>query len=58
MRVERELRQRRKNVERTVNDAVRDIEKRRDSIAKNGSELGDRVPELANQVQERILSLV
>jgi len=58
VRVERELRQRRKNVERTVNEAVRDIEKRRDTIAKNGSELTDRVPELANQVQERILNLV
>jgi hypothetical protein len=58
VRVERELRQRRKNVERTVNDAVRDIEKRRDAITKNGTDLGDRVPEFANQVQERILSLV
>jgi len=58
VRVERELRQRRKNVERTVNDAVRDLDKRRGTIAKNGSELTDRVPELASQVQERILSLV
>ena len=58
VRVERELRQRRKNVERSVNDAVRDIEKRRDVISKNGSEITDRGSELANQVQERILSLV
>ena len=58
VRFERDLRQRRKNVERTVNEAVRDIEKRRDAIAKNGSELTNRVPEFADQVQERILSLV
>jgi hypothetical protein len=47
VRVERELRQRRREIERTVSD----IEKRRDTVTKNGSEL-------ANQVQERILSLV
>jgi hypothetical protein len=58
VRVERELRQRRKNVERTVNDAVRDIEKRRDAITKNGTDITDRVPDFANQVQERILNLV
>jgi len=58
VRLERELRQRRKNVERTLNDTVSDLEKRRDAIAKNGSEITNRVPELANQVQERILSLV
>ncbi len=58
VRVERELRQRRKNVGRTVNEAVSDLEKRRDAIAKNGTELTNRVPDLANQVQERILSLV
>src|SRR5438309_645190 len=38
--------------------AIRDIEKRRDVIARNGTDITDRVPELANQVQERILSLV
>jgi hypothetical protein len=58
VRVERELRQRRKNVERTLNDTVSDLDKRREAIAKNGSEITNRVPELANQVQERILSLV
>lgn len=47
VRVERELRQRRRELERTVNG----IEERRDDLAKNGSEL-------ANRVQERILSLV
>jgi hypothetical protein len=58
VRFERDLRQRRKNVERTVNGAVRDIEKRRDVITKNGSEITDRGSDFANQVQERILSLV
>jgi hypothetical protein len=47
VRVERELRQRRRELGKTVNE----IEDRRDSFAKNGSDL-------ANQVQERILSLV
>jgi hypothetical protein len=54
VRVERELRQRRRVIESTVGD----IEDRRDAIAKNGTELANRVPELANRVQERILSLV
>jgi hypothetical protein len=43
VRVERELRQRRREIEKTVSD----LEARR-----------DRVPELANRVQERILNLV
>ncbi len=47
VRVERELRQRRREVEKTVSD----LEKRRDSVAKNGTDLADKV-------QERILSLV
>ncbi len=47
VRVERELRQRRREIEKTVSD----FEDRRDAVAKN-------VPELANRVQERILSLV
>jgi hypothetical protein len=58
VRVERELRQRRKNVERTLNETVSDLDKRREAIAKNGSEITNRVPEFASQVQERILSLV
>ena len=45
MRVERELRQRRRVIENTVSD----IEERRDAIAKNGSDLADSVPELANK---------
>jgi hypothetical protein len=58
VRVERELRQRRKNVERTLNDTVSEIDGRREKIVKNGSEIANRVPEIASQAQERILSLV
>jgi hypothetical protein len=58
VRVERELRQRRKNIETTLNDTVSEIDGRREKIVKNGSEIANRVPELATQVQERILSLV
>jgi hypothetical protein len=47
VRVERELRQRRRAIESTVGD----IDDRRETITKNSSEL-------ANRVQERILSLV
>jgi len=47
VRVERQLRQRRRELEKSVND----LEARRDTVAKNGSEL-------ANRVQERVLSLV
>ena len=54
VRVERELRQRRREIESTVSD----LEERRDAIAKNGSEIANRVPDIANKVQERILSLV
>jgi hypothetical protein len=59
VRAERQLRQRRRRIESTVSE----LEERRDAIAKSGSELAGRspigrVPELANQIQERILSLV
>jgi hypothetical protein len=54
VRVERRLRQRRREIEKTVSV----LEGRRDAVAKNGTELANRVPELANKVQERILSLV
>jgi hypothetical protein len=54
VRVERELRQRRRAIESTVSD----LEERRDAIAKNGGEIANRVPDIANKVQERILSLV
>jgi hypothetical protein len=47
VRVERELRQRRRDLEQTVNT----LETRRDAVAKN-------VTELPNRVQERILSIV
>jgi hypothetical protein len=47
VRVERELRQRRREIEKTVSD----LEKRGETVAKSSSDL-------ANQVQERILSLV
>jgi hypothetical protein len=47
VRVERELRQRRRRIEKTVGD----LEERRDAVAKNGTEL-------ANRVQERVLELV
>jgi hypothetical protein len=55
IRFERELRQRRRRVEKGVTN----LERRRDTVAKNGSEFANRrVPELASAVQERILSLV
>ena len=55
IRFERELRQRRRRVEKGVGN----LERRRDTAAKNGSEFANRrVPELASAVQERILSLV
>jgi hypothetical protein len=47
VRFERELRQRRRELEKTVAD----LEERRDTLAKNGSDL-------ANRVQERLLDLV
>jgi hypothetical protein len=53
IRVERELRQRRREIEKTVSD----LEQRRDAITRNGG-IANRVPELANRVQERVLSLV
>jgi hypothetical protein len=51
VRVERQLRQRRREIERSVGD----LEQRRDTVAKNSSEIAN---ELANRVQERILTLV
>jgi len=53
-RVERKLRLRRREIKSTVTD----FEERREAIAKNGTELANRVPEIANRVQERILNLV
>jgi hypothetical protein len=54
VRVERDLRQRRRTIESTVSD----LDERREAIAKNGTEIAGKVPELANRVQERILTLV
>ena len=54
VRVERELRQRR----RVVENRVTDLDDRREAIARNGSEIANRVPEIAREVQDRILSLV
>jgi hypothetical protein len=54
VRVERELRQRRREIEKTVSD----LEDRRETVAKNGTEIANRFPELATRVQERILNLV
>ena len=54
VRVERELRQRRRIVESRVND----LDDRRETIVKNGSEIANKVPEIAREVQDRILSLV
>jgi hypothetical protein len=54
VRFERELRQRRREIERTVSN----LEDRRGAVTKNGADLANRVPELATQVQERILGLV
>jgi hypothetical protein len=54
VRVERELRQRRREIERTVSN----LEDRGGAVTKNGADLANRVPDLANRVQERILGLV
>jgi hypothetical protein len=54
VRAERQLRQRRRTIENTVSE----LEERRDALAKSSTDLANRVPELASQIQERILSLV
>jgi hypothetical protein len=54
VRVERELRQRR----RVIESRVSELEDRSEAIAKNGSDIAGRVPELATKLQERVLSLV
>ncbi len=54
VRVERQLRTRRRIVERSVNE----IDDRREAFARNGTDFAGRVPEIAKEVQERILSLV
>ena len=57
-RLEREVRKARVRVERELRLRRRELEDRRDSFAKNGSEFADRIPDLATKAQERILSLV
>jgi hypothetical protein len=54
VRVERDLRQRRRTIEKSVSE----LEDRRDSFTKNGTDLANRIPELVETAQERILSLV
>jgi hypothetical protein len=54
VRAERQLRTRRRIVENRVNT----IDDRAEAFAKNGSDLAGRVPEIAREVQERILNLV
>ena len=51
VRVERQLRRRRREIERTVGE----LEDRRDTVAKNGTDLAN---ELATRLQERVLSRV
>ena len=51
VRVERQLRQRRREIERTVGE----LEDRRDTVAKNGTDLAN---ELATRLQEGVLSRV
>jgi exonuclease VII large subunit len=53
-RVEREMRQRRREISKRFSS----FEQRRDTLAKNSTEFANRIPELANRVQERIVSLV
>lgn len=54
VRFERDLRQRR----RAIGNTVSDLEDRRDQFTRNGSELANRIPELAERAQERLLNLV
>jgi hypothetical protein len=57
-RLEREVRKARVRVERELRLRRREIEKTVADIEENGTELVNKVPELANRVQERVLSLV
>ncbi|HWX51843.1 MAG TPA: hypothetical protein VNY34_01040 [Solirubrobacteraceae bacterium] len=58
VRVERQLRQRRRVVEKTVKERRRDFEKSVNDLESRRDAISNRVPELANRAQERILSLV
>ena len=57
-RLEREVRKARVRVERELRLRRREIEKTVADLEENGTELVNKVPELANRVQERVLSLV
>jgi hypothetical protein len=57
-RLEREVRKARVRVERELRLRRREIEKTVAELEENGTELVNKVPELANRVQERVLSLV
>jgi hypothetical protein len=58
VRVERQLRQRRREVEKTVKGRRRDFEKSVNDLESRRDAISNRVPELANRAQERILSIV
>jgi hypothetical protein len=53
VRVERDLRQRRRRIESTVSD----LEGRRDALAKSGSDLANRVPDLVPDIANRVPDL-
>jgi hypothetical protein len=57
-RLEREVRKARVRVERELRQRRREIEKTVSELEGNGNELANKVPELANRVQDRVLSLV
>jgi hypothetical protein len=57
-RLEREVRKARVRVERELRQRRREIEKTVSELEENGNDLANKVPELANRVQERVLSLV
>jgi hypothetical protein len=57
-RLEREVRKARVRVERELRQRRREIEKTVSGLEDNGNELANKVPELANRVQDRVLSLV
>ena len=57
-RLEREVRKARVRVERELRQRRREIEKTVSELEDNGNELANKVPALANRVQERVLSLV
>jgi hypothetical protein len=57
-RLEREVRKARVRVERELRQRRREIEKTVSELEESGTDLANKVPELANRVQDRVLSLV